>query len=73
MLMVYIYFDRPERLKHPFWSGLSVAYYMTMAGIVLMLAFIYLATRPLETINKDVEFRRKWYALFEDKRTSTKP
>jgi hypothetical protein len=50
-LMIYIYFDRPERLPKPFWSGLSVAYYILMSGVVLTLAFIWLATRPLETIN----------------------
>ena len=73
VIMVYIYFERIEAMEHPIWSNVTVFYYIIMCGVVLPVVFIWLYTRPLEVIQKDPEFNRKWGSLFDEKRTNEKP
>ena len=73
VIMIYIYIDRIDPMEFPFWAAFTVIYNILICAIVLPGAFIYLYTRPLDTIKDDPEFQRKWKSLFDDKRTNEKP
>ena len=73
VIMVYIYIDKIDPMEFPFWAAFTVVYNILVCGIVLPGAFLYLYTRPLDTIKDDPEFQSKWKSLFDGKRTNEKP
>jgi hypothetical protein len=73
-MMIYIFYDKVEPVERPFWAGLTVFYFICSCAIGLPIIFWWLwAKVPLTRIQYDQEFNRKWGALFENKRTNTKP